>query len=112
MMKMRHVYAALCVPGALLPWSQLLPWMIDFGPDLPLLFRALFVNAVSGAFAIDLIITAMVVTVLVVVEGARSGLRRLWLPVLGTFLIGVSFGLPLFLYMRERQRERARGGAA
>jgi hypothetical protein len=30
------------------------------------------------------------------------GMRRLWIPVLCTLLVGVSCGLPAFLYLRER----------
>jgi len=106
-MKMRYLYAGLCVAGAVLPWWELLPWTLEHGLNLPLLLRALFANAVSSAFAIDLIITAVVVCCLILLEGARAGVRHLWAPILGAFLIGVSFGLPLFLYMRERQLERA-----
>jgi hypothetical protein len=28
-------------------------------------------------------------------------MRRLWFPVIGSLLVGVSLGLPLFLYMRQ-----------
>jgi hypothetical protein len=43
-------------------------------------------------------------------EGKRLGMRLLWLPILGLCTVGVSFGLPLFLYLRERALESA-GGA-
>src|SRR5260370_36647041 len=43
-------------------------------------------------------------------EGKRLGMRLLWLPILGLCTVGVSFGLPLFLYLRERALESA--GAA
>jgi hypothetical protein len=101
-MKMRHVYAALCVPGAVLPWWQFFPWLAEHGLDAPLFLRHLFANGVSGAFAIDLIITAVVVCCFIVYEGRQRGMRHLWAPILGTFLVGVSLGLPLFLYLRER----------
>ena len=101
-MKTRHLYAALCVPGALLPWWQFLPWAAEHGLNLRLFFRALFWNGVSGAFALDLIITAVVVCCFVLIEGSRLGVRHLWAPLLGTLIVGVSFGLPLFLYLRER----------
>ena len=32
-------------------------------------------------------------------------MRLLWLPVAGLLAVGVSFGLPLFLYLRERALE-------
>ena len=33
-------------------------------------------------------------------------MKRLWAPVGGTLLVGVSFGLPLFLLMREPYLEQ------
>ncbi|MFN2507604.1 MAG: DUF2834 domain-containing protein [Chthoniobacterales bacterium] len=105
-MKPRHLYAALCIPGALLPWWQFLPWVAQHGANARLFFRHLFANGVSGAFALDLIVTAAAVCALILVEGRRLGLRYLWAPIAGTFIIGVSFGLPLFLFMRQRQLDR------
>ena len=106
-MKPRHLYAALCIPGALLPWWQLIPWLREHGPDVPLFFRHLFANGVSGAFAMDLIVSAVVVCLFVLLEGRRVGTRHLWAPIVGTLVIGVSFGLPLFLYLRERALEKS-----
>ncbi|MFN2622230.1 MAG: DUF2834 domain-containing protein [Chthoniobacterales bacterium] len=34
-------------------------------------------------------------------EGARLGMRNIWLPIIGVCLVGVSLGLPLFLYLRQ-----------
>jgi hypothetical protein len=39
------------------------------------------------------------------VEGRRANLRQLWMPLCGLVTVGVSLGLPLFLYQRESQRE-------
>jgi hypothetical protein len=33
-------------------------------------------------------------------------MERLWLPIASVLLVGVSLGLPLFLYLRERELER------
>lgn len=49
----------------------------------------------------DVIVSAGVLTLFVFVEGRRLEMQKLWIPILGTFLVGVSFGLPLFLYMRH-----------
>ncbi len=105
-MKTRHLYAALCVPGALLPWVPLVPWFARHGLDVPLFLRSPFANGVSSAFSIDLIITLLVVCCFVVIEGRRLRVRHLWVPIAGAWLIGVSFALPAFLYMRERALER------
>lgn len=106
-MKPRHVYAALCVPGALLPWMPLVPWVSRHGLDLPFFLRELFANGVAAAFAIDIIVSAVVVCAFVVIEGRRLGVRHLWAPIVSTFVIGVCFGLALFLYQRERRLDGA-----
>jgi hypothetical protein len=43
--------------------------------------------------------------VFVLWEGRRNRLTHLWAPILGSLTVGVSLGLPLFLYIRERQLE-------
>ena len=39
-------------------------------------------------------------------EGRRLRMRFLWLPMLGTVFVGVSPGLPLFLYLRQLELDR------
>jgi Terpene cyclase DEP1 len=34
-------------------------------------------------------------------EGTRLRVRLLWLPTIGTLIVGVSFGFPLFLFLRQ-----------
>lgn len=61
-----------------------------------------------GAFAwLDVLVAALVLLGFIVAEGRRLAMRAWWLPVAGTCLVGVSFGLPLFLWLRERHREQA-----
>ncbi len=101
-MRLRHVYLVLCVIGALLPYSQFVPWFLQHGLDLSLFFHQLFANRIGGFFGLDVIVSALVLWVFIFAEGARIGMRHLWLPVVASLLVGVSLGLPLFLYMRQR----------
>src|SRR6266550_1359034 len=100
-MRLRHVYLALCVLGVLLPYSQFVPWVLQHSLDFPLFFRHLFANRIGGFFGLDVIISSLVLWVLVLSEGRRVGVRHLWLPVIASLVVGVSLGLPLFLYMRQ-----------
>ncbi len=52
-----------------------------------------------------MIVSSLVLWAFVLVEGRRLSMTRLWAPVAANLLVGVSLGLPLFLYLRERQRE-------
>jgi hypothetical protein len=99
----KRVYLRLCIVGTLLPLWQLFPFLREHGLDLRLFVAQLFSTPVSGFFAMDVIVSAIVVCVLVSVEGRRAGMTRLWAPVVSVFVVGVSLGLPLFLYMREAQ---------
>lgn len=102
-MKLRHCYLALCVLGAVLPYSQLVPWIATHGLDFPLLLQELFSTRVSGFFGLDVIVSAIVLVIFVLSEGRRLDVSRLWLPVVATLLVGVSLGFPLFLYLRQRK---------
>jgi len=100
-MRLRHVYLALCVVGAFLPYSQFIPWFLEPGLDLSLFLDQLFANRIGGFFGLDVIVSSFVLWVFVFSEGRRIGMRHLWLPVLASLVVGVSLGLPLFLYMRQ-----------
>jgi len=101
---LRTSYLLLCIAGFLLPYSQLVPWVMQHGLDLPAFFSALFANRVSAFFGLDVIVSALVLLVLVLGEGRREKVPMLWAPVVGTLAVGVSFGLPLFLYLRAHTR--------
>ncbi len=51
--------------------------------------------------------SSVVLWALVVIEGRRAGVKRLWAPIAPNLAVGVSLGLPLFLYMREERLERS-----
>jgi uncharacterized protein DUF2834 len=100
-MSPRRAYLLLCVLGLLLPYSQFLPWVLENGFDLPKFVTSMFANRIAGFFALDVIVSAGAVMVLALTDGRRLGVKPLWAPVVGTLLVGVSFGLPLYLYLRE-----------
>jgi hypothetical protein len=103
---MKMAYLALFVLGCVLPLSQLVPWVLAHGGLDPRLFLAdLFANRISGFFAWDVIVSAVVVLAWTWDERRRSRLRYAMLPVFATLLVGVSAGLPLLLFMRREERE-------
>ncbi|PYP43280.1 MAG: hypothetical protein DMD50_17700 [Gemmatimonadetes bacterium] len=100
-MQPKHRYLVLCVVGTILPYSQFIPFLRQHGLDLQLLFAQLFANRIAAFFGLDVIVSAVVLLTFVRIEGLRAGMKQLWAPVAATLLVGVSLGLPLFLYMRE-----------
>ena len=105
-MKLKHLYLLLCLVGTLLPYAQFLPFLREHGLDFRLFVQQLFSSPTSGFFGLDVIVSSLVLWVFVLSEGARSGIRRLWLPIAANIVVGVSLGLPLFLYLRELQLEK------
>ncbi len=104
-MILNMTFLILCVLGALLPLSQFIPWVIENGLDVQLFFQELFSTKIGGFFGMDVIVSAVVLFVFIFAEGKRLQMEKLWLPVLATLSVGVSLGLPLFLYMRQMKIE-------
>jgi hypothetical protein len=105
-MKARHFYLICCVLGFILPYAQFVPWLLEHGLNVALLVRELFGNRVSAFFAMDVIVSAIVLIWFIQSEGKRLRVRLLWLPTVGTLLVGVSFGFPLFLFLRQATLDR------
>lgn len=97
----KTIYLVLCVFGLVLPLWFLLQFLREHGLDLRLFFAQLFANPVSSFFGMDVIVSSVVLWALVYFEGRRAGVKHLWAPILANVLVGVSLGLPLFLYLRE-----------
>ena len=76
---MAQFYLVASVLGLVLPYTALVTW-------------------------VDVVITAIVLIAFIRVEGRRMNVPNLLAPILGTYLVGPSFGLPLFLYFREKSR--------
>jgi len=110
-MQPRHFYLICCLLGLVLPYAQFVPWFLEHGLNVALLVRELFGNRISAFFAMDVIVSAIVLIWFIQSEGKRLRLRLLWLPTIGTLLVGVSFGFPLFLFLRQVTLDRttARG---
>ena len=109
-MKLRYLYLFFAVIGLILPYSQLVPWIMEHHAlNMPLFIRDLFANRISAFFAFDVIVSAVVLISFIQVEGKRLGMRLLWLPIVAVLLVGASLGLPLFLYLRQLQLDRTAG---
>jgi hypothetical protein len=100
---MKALYLGLCVLGTILPYSQFIPFLREHGLDARLFLEQLFATRIGGFFGMDVIVSSVVLWVFVFAEGRRLGMRHLWTPIAANLAVGVSLGLPLFLYLRERR---------
>jgi len=106
-MKLKTVYLILCVLGLVLPYTQFVPWVAANGLDMRLFFRQLFANRIGAFFGMDVLVSAVALMVFARAEGRRLkvGAPARWLTLAAVLSVGVSLGLPLFLYLRERELE-------
>ena len=99
---MKIFYLACAIAGAIIPYSQFVPWIAEHGPDAKGFILELFSTRIGAFFGLDVIVSAIVLITFILWEGRRMRMNAIWAPIAATCLIGVSCGLPLFLYMRER----------
>lgn len=98
-----NLYLALTVIGTILPISAFYPWVIEHGLDVRLFYADLFSNRVGAYFGWDVIVSAFALLSFVLIEGKRMRMTGLWRPIAACCVFGVSSGLPMFLWLRERQ---------
>ena len=106
-MKPRNLDVVFCLLGLVLPYSQFIPWIIEqHALNISIFMQDLFANRIAAFFALDVIVSAIVLLSFIQSEGGRLRMRFLWLPMLGTVFVGVSLGLPLFLYLQQLELDR------
>lgn len=101
---MKPLLLSLVVLGATVPFVALAPWLAEHGLDLPLLVEQMFATEVSSFFSLDVLVSALAVFVMVG-RGVRRGVPHAWLAAVGTVVVGVSLGLPLYLYLETRHEQ-------
>jgi hypothetical protein len=91
----------IAVGNAVLVYSEFVPFLMEFGPDVGEAFNQMKASYFSRCFTIDLLLAAAVVIVFIAVESRRLGMNHAWIPILLTCIVGVGTGLPAFLLMRK-----------
>ena len=97
---MRWLWLALAIWGAVHPMSWFLAWFGENGFDLMAMVDAWHANDAASGLVWDLTIAAIALTIWVLFETVqtRQWVRLLAIP--ATFCIGVSCGLPLYIFIR------------
>lgn len=104
MKPIRLIYLAIAIWGTIHPMYWFLSYMRETGTGLSGLIDAWYVNASTTGLTWDLTIAAITLTVWIIADGIS---RRDWLSLIAipaTYCIGVSCGLPLYLWLRSRTR--------
>ncbi|MEL7163996.1 MAG: DUF2834 domain-containing protein [Pseudomonadota bacterium] len=99
---LRLIYLALAIWGSIHPMYYFVSWFQENGWSIMAMVDAWHVNNATSGLVWDLTIAAVALTVFIIAEVA---VRRNWLALIAipaTFCIGVSCGLPLYLFLRSR----------
>ena len=102
MSPLRMIYLGLAVWGAIHPMYWFIGHMRETGTGLSGQIDAWYVNASTTGLVWDLTIAAIALTVWILAEVYA---RRNWISLAAipaTFCIGISCGLPLYLFLRTR----------
>ncbi|WP_260260209.1 DUF2834 domain-containing protein [Vibrio intestinalis] len=100
---MVRFYLVLTFLGILLPYGALVPWLITNGLDIGLLLNDALVNPISIMAWLDVLVGVIALIGFILVDGHRHKVKYRYFAVLGTLSVGVSFGLPMYLYFKEKQ---------
>lgn len=99
---MRNVFLVLAIWGAIHPMYYFVSWFMAEGWSIMAMVDAWHVNAATSGLVWDLTIAAIALTVWIIAEAIKTKNWRSLLAIPATFMIGVSCGLPLYLYLRDR----------
>lgn len=99
---MRYVFLALAIWGAIHPMYYFIAWFNANTWDIMAMVDAWHVNAATSGLVWDLTIAAVTLSVWVIYEVVKTRNYLGLLAVPATFMIGVSCGLPLYLFLRLR----------
>jgi Terpene cyclase DEP1 len=92
----------LTIAGFVVPNVFVGAFLVDEGFELGSYFSLWTASIPSTQLLVDLVIASLAFFVWAAVEGPRAGIERWWVCIPATLLVGLCFGLPLFLWMRER----------
>lgn len=100
---LRMIYLGLAILGAILPMRHFIAWFQENGYSLSKMIDAWHVNSATSGLVWDLTIAALALTIWIIAEVYVR--KDYWVApvcILATFCIGVSCGLPLYLFLRTR----------
>jgi hypothetical protein len=107
-MTKKNIFLVLAIVGFIAPYYFFAQISPENSFDIPALLQSLLANNLLRGVAMDLLVSVLVFWFYMFTEANRLQMKNPWVYVLATLLVGLSFALPLFLYFRERQLEKAK----
>lgn len=97
---MKNIYLILSIIGFLVPYYFLFLFIGDNWFSVIEVIKHSFQTNISSLWASDVIISAVVLIIFILKDG-KTLWNKKYFPIVGTLLVWVSFGLPLYLYLKE-----------
>ena len=98
----RYLWLVLAIWGTIHPMYYFISWFNANTWDIMAMVDAWHANLATSGLVWDLTIAAITLTIWAIYEGVSRKNYLSLLAVPATFMIGVSCGLPLYLYLRSR----------
>ncbi|WP_230661658.1 DUF2834 domain-containing protein [Psychrobacter sp. I-STPA10] len=95
------IYLLLAVIGAVIPYTIFIFWLMNNGFNISLFFHSIIDNPISLFAWVDVLISAIALIYFIVTDKKPVPPNKRILSIIATLLVGVSCGLPLYLYFRE-----------
>jgi hypothetical protein len=93
---------ALAIVGFVVPNAMIALFAVRHGLSFDGYFRHWGESLPATQLALDVSIAFVAFALWATWEGRRLGMRSWWVPIPASLLVGLCFGLPLFLLLRER----------
>ncbi|MEL7123749.1 MAG: DUF2834 domain-containing protein [Bacteroidota bacterium] len=105
----QNIYLLWTIIGTALPNIFVIKESIESGNIMlyarPLdTFQAMFVNNISSAFSVDLLVVVVMFLIWSYYQAKKYKIKGYGWTWIYTFVLGLAGGLPLFLYFREKNR--------
>lgn len=98
---MRNVWLLLSILGAVVPYYYFMPFLLEYGLDIPRMLELLFANSVSRFFAVDLIISSIAFLLWSYSDSKKNNVSGWWFVLAANFTVGLSLALPLYFLRRS-----------
>ncbi|HVE53141.1 MAG TPA: DUF2834 domain-containing protein [Ramlibacter sp.] len=100
-----RILFVLAIAGLVVPWYFNVAFLLEGGSFAPSPFlAAVSVNPLVAGITWDVYLAAAAFSVWLLQDAPGAGVRRPWIHVALTFMVGLAFALPLYLALRKAGR--------
>ena len=103
----KNIYLVLAIVNGIALYAFFVPWSNVHGFDMALMLQEIMATTLSTAILLDAVVVSVVFVIWVIYEQSRARVSYFWVPIVTIPLVGIAFAFPFYLYLRERQLERA-----